>query len=65
MIRSLCLLGSLMLLSACTTLTTTGNPSRDCNWRERDLTVSWHSRTYWCVPPAVENKPRVTSAANK
>lgn len=65
MIRSLCLLGSLMLLSACTILNQPSNPSRDCNWRERDLTVSWGNRTYWCIPDAVKTKPRVTYEAKK
>ena len=21
-----------------------------CQYRERDLTVNWYSRSYWCVP---------------
>ena len=37
------------LLSACTSLS--GNRADGgCQYRERDLTVNWYSRSYWCVP---------------
>ena len=37
------------LLSACTSLS--GSRADGASqYRERDLTVNWYARSYWCVP---------------
>ena len=42
------------LLSACTSLS--GNRADGgCQYRERDLTVNWYERSYWCVPDGTPN----------
>lgn len=47
------------LLSACTSLSGSRTDG-GCQYRERDLTVNWYSRSYWCVPDG-----RVPQSARK
>ena len=37
------------LLTACSSLAGS-HAGGGCQYRERDLTVHWFSRSYWCVP---------------
>lgn len=47
-------LASLMLFATgCATLTN----HDDCQYRERDLTVPFEQRTYWCIPHQKEMRP--------
>jgi len=47
--QRLFLLAVSVLLSACTSLSGS-RADGGCQYRERDLTVNWFSRSYWCVP---------------
>lgn len=53
-----------VVLSSCGSFDKTQNHTSDCTWRERDLTVAWEQREYWCVPDTVRTRARVTSAGN-
>lgn len=45
---------SLMLFATgCATRTSHDN----CQYRERDLTVPFEQRTYWCIPHQIEKRP--------
>lgn len=50
------------LLTACTSLPGS-RADGGCQYRERDLTVSWFSRSYWCVPDGRAPRP-VPKTAN-
>lgn len=42
-------LAAACLLTACTGLSGSRADS-GCQYRERDLTVNWYARSYWCIP---------------
>lgn len=49
--RFLCCISVLCLLAACSSAPS-ADPRHACTYRQRDLTVSWYERSYWCTPDA-------------
>lgn len=55
---------SFCLLSACTTLSSSTNTG-GCDYRERDLTVNWSLRHYWCVPGETQQSISTHRSSNR
>lgn len=45
-------LGVMAVLAGCVAPTSLDGSKKDCEYIQRDLTVSWFDRSYWCVPGA-------------
>lgn len=52
MFKTIIALSSLLIITGC--VTRSGNCT---NHVERDLTVAWNERTYWCAPSSYKNAP--------
>lgn len=60
--QRLLLLAVSTLLSACNSLSG-GQADSGCRYRERDLTVGWYSRSYWCIPDGSTPQPVTRKSA--
>lgn len=56
----LCLWVLVVGVSGCTSYSAP-LPSASCVYPERDLTIPWAERTYWCLPQALQPVPRSLS----